>query len=100
MTEDEIRRALGDVLERFAPELAGVKVVLFGSRAEGADRERSDVDLGLLGAGQLPAGLVERIRDDLEALPTLIRFDLVDLRRVGASFRKEALRRAEVLFEN
>ena len=41
------------------------RLVLFGSRARGDDRERSDIDL---------AG---RLRLALEDLPTLLEFDLV-----------------------
>jgi len=97
VTETELRQAIRGVLERFAPELAGVRAVLFGSRARGAARPRSDFDLGLLGAAPVPALLLERIRDALEDLPTLVRFDLVDLGRASPAFRQAALDHAEVL---
>lgn len=97
MTELEIRQALRTVLERFRPEMAGVRVLLFGSRARGTARPRSDFDLGLLGPGPVPARLLDGIQDALEALPTLVRFDLVDLGRASPAFRAAALANAEVL---
>lgn len=97
MTDLEIRQALVAALERFRSELAGVQVVLFGSRARGTARPRSDFDLGLLGPRPVSALLIDRIQDELEALPTLVRFDLVDLARANPDFRAAALADAEVL---
>lgn len=49
------------------------KVILFGSRARGDHRERSDVDLAVSG------GDVVRFSLGVEDLPTLLSFDVVDL---------------------
>jgi hypothetical protein len=35
LTEQEIRKSIAALLERHAPALGGVRVVLFGSRARG-----------------------------------------------------------------
>jgi predicted nucleotidyltransferase len=99
LTELEIRQALRGVLDHFGQNLAGVRVVLFGSRARGAARPRSDFDIGLLGPGPVSATLIARIQDKLEALPTLVRFDLVDLGRASPAFRQAVLAHAEVLLE-
>lgn len=50
------------------------RLVLFGSRARGDDRERSDIDLAVFGLDAAQAG---RLRLALEELPTLLEFDLV-----------------------
>ena len=55
-------------------QLAVERVVLFGSRARGDNRERSDIDLAVFG---LPPSLASRFRQALEDLPTLLSFDLV-----------------------
>lgn len=51
-----------------------VKIVLFGSRARGDHRERSDIDLAVYGVGEKDQGLFS---DDIDHLPTLLNFDLV-----------------------
>lgn len=49
------------------------KLILFGSRARGDHRERSDVDLAVSG------GDVVRFSLGVEDLPTLLSFDVIDL---------------------
>ena len=50
------------------------KVILFGSRARGDCRERSDIDLAIQGDDTLRFSL-----DVEEKVPTLLFFDVVDL---------------------
>ncbi|MDW8322967.1 MAG: nucleotidyltransferase domain-containing protein [Burkholderiales bacterium] len=94
-----IRAMIAGVLRAHAHRLRGYKVVLFGSRASGRARLRSDYDLGVLGAKPLPLEDFYAIEDALEDLPTLYRIDWVDLMRVSDRFRARALAQAEVLYE-
>lgn len=55
-------------------ELGARRVVLYGSRARGDARERSDIDLAVFGA---PPESRSLFLDRLEELPTLLDFDLV-----------------------
>ena len=66
--------------------------VLFGSRATGAAGHGSDWDIGLVGATPLDGAVIERVREALEALPTLATFEVVDLATVPTDFRERALR--------
>ena len=66
------------------------RVVLFGSWATGRARERSDIDIGLLGPAEIPATAMAEIRDACEALPTLHTIDLVDLAAAGPDLRRVA----------
>lgn len=50
------------------------RLVLFGSRARGDHKERSDIDLAVYG---LDFARTLQLRSDLEELPTLLSFDLV-----------------------
>ncbi len=50
------------------------KAVLFGSRARGDNRERSDIDLAIYGMPEREQGA---FRLELEELPTLLQFDVV-----------------------
>jgi len=71
----------------------GYGLYLFGSRvAVGA--AHSDYDLGVDGPAPLPAGVMTRLEEMGDALPTLAKLDWVDLRRVQAGFREACLRGA------
>lgn len=55
-------------------EYGAAKVVLYGSRARGDHRERSDIDLAVYGVSTEKQPL---FREALEQLPTLLDFDVV-----------------------
>lgn len=94
MTRDEqILEMIRGVIRRFDSDLQGYSVFLFGSRAAGTARPRSDFDIGVLGDRPLPIGVFSRVADYLEELPTLYRIDWVDLATVSDRVRGEALRR-------
>jgi predicted nucleotidyltransferase len=88
-----------DVLERSRDRLRGHRVVLFGSRARGDAGPRSDFDLGVDGDTALPLRDFYALSDALEELPTLYRFDWLDLARAGKAVRESALREGKVLYE-
>jgi predicted nucleotidyltransferase len=73
------------------------RAILFGSRAHGSARARSDWDIGIVGPRPLRGAVIQRIRDELEALPTLHSFDVVDLNTVPEGFRAAALANAVAL---
>jgi predicted nucleotidyltransferase len=82
--------AVRDILRRRLPA-CGYRAVLFGSRARGAARPVSDWDIGIIGPGPLRGAVIEEIRGDIEELPTLHSFDVVDLTTVPEQFRTQAL---------
>lgn len=65
---------LAPQLSDLARGLSASRLVLFGSRARGDHRERSDIDLAVFGLNHIQAG---RLRLALEDLPTPLEFDLV-----------------------
>lgn len=91
---EEIRRACASM----ADELRGRRVVLFGSRASGDARERSDFDVGVLGDRPLPLKAFYRLEDLFDEIHTLYRIDWVDLNRVSSEFHREALKKTKVLY--
>jgi type I restriction enzyme S subunit len=75
------------------------RVVIFGSRARGDAKPRSDFDLAVIGETPLPLEDFYALSDELDQLKTLYRFDWVDLARVSAKFRQAALANTEVIYE-
>lgn len=94
---DVVKTMIGDLLRQFASELHGRRVFLFGSRAAGTARERSDFDIGIDGPTPLPSAVKFRIEDRLEQLPTLYKIDVVDFATVSSAFRQYALQHTEDL---
>ena len=73
------------------------KVILFGSRARGDNWERSDVDLAISGGNRTMFSLDV---DEIENVPTLLMFDVVDLDRECNEDLLAAIRRdGVVLYE-
>ena len=82
-----------------ANRLVGHQVVLYGSRAGGNAKPRSDFDLGVVGDTPLPLVDFFAIEDTLDELPTLYRIDWVDFARVSERFRTQAMQTVEVIYE-
>ena len=70
---------------------------LFGSRAKSTDTEGSDIDIAILGKRRVDGPLLSRIKEEVKAIPTLRRIDIVDLNGSDARFKKEVLSHAKAL---
>jgi predicted nucleotidyltransferase len=97
--EREIKDMLRESLRQASDRLRGHRVFLFGSRAAGTARPRSDFDVGVDGDGPLPLRDFYAIEALFDALPTLYRIDWVDLQRVSPEFRARATERIEILYD-
>ena len=86
-----------DILHERLPE--GVKVWVFGSRAEWTTKESSDLDIALEGDGPLDSRMVMALDLAFEESLLPFRVDLVDLARVEDRFREIVLRGRVVLME-
>lgn len=72
------------ILSRHVPTRT---VVGFGSRATGAARPWSDLDLAILGDERLPLIVMARLASDLEESTLPFRVDLVDWAAASAEFK-------------
>jgi predicted nucleotidyltransferase len=97
--DHEILAMIVETMRANADRLRGHKVVLFGSRAHGNAKPRSDFDLGVVGDTPLPLVDFFAIEDMLDELPTLYCIDWVDFARVSERFRTQALQKVEVIHE-
>lgn len=76
------------------------KVFFFGSRANGKATAKSDIDIGIEAEEAVPPRVLSEIRDELENLRTLNKFDLVDFKKADKNFREVAMQSIEVIYEN
>ncbi len=97
--EESIKQLIKEQLRKAAFGLKGYKVFLFGSRATGTAKGRSDFDVGVYGKRPIPLKTFYTIEDLLGTIETLYSIELVDLNRVSLSFRKEAMKTAEIIYE-
>lgn len=89
-------------LERFKKEILETigkyldtkvwKVFFFGSRVRGDNFPSSDIDIGIEGPVELPLKIKFAIEEELEKVPTLYKFELVDFKTLCDDFKKEALK--------
>lgn len=73
MIEDKI---LKEIIEVLSSNEKIEKAVLFGSRALDKEKYNSDIDIAIIGDGDLL--FCERIKDELSNIPTLLKFDILN----------------------
>lgn len=70
MTADEVIKEVAELCRSFGAK----KVILYGSRAMGNARERSDIDIAVKGVEDF-----DLLREKVDDLPTLFTVDLLNL---------------------
>ena len=76
MTNTGLSAALIDHIRALGAQCGAQKIVLYGSRARGDYRQRSDVDLAVYG---LSREQFSRFVSGVDELPTLLEFDIVSI---------------------
>ncbi len=79
--------------ERFAG--TPFKCFFFGSRVEGKNRERSDIDVGIFGPQKLTLEELDDIREAMRRIATLLKIDVIDFNSTTKDFRDVALQYRE-----
>ena len=75
------------------------RIFLFGSRALGTTDPRSDIDIGIESPDKIPLEVLGEIKEELEGLPVLQKFDVVDFSRIDPGFKAIALKTIRLLDE-
>ena len=90
-----LSKKVEDFIKKSAEKFNLSKVILFGSRARGDNRSRSDIDLAVEG------GDVLNFKFEIdEDAPTLLMFDIVDLsEKLNEDFLAEIERDGVILYE-
>ncbi|MDX2188839.1 MAG: hypothetical protein SFY32_03165 [Bacteroidota bacterium] len=94
--KEQIKQMIRDVVKKHLPN-QDYKLFIFGSQANLPDLIRSDIDVGIDAGTKLEYGLMSRIHQDLEDMPTLYFFDFVDFKNVSDKFNQIALKNIETL---
>lgn len=97
MYDEKITKGAAAIIRRRLKEAenkdfkaSNCRVFLFGSRADGTAKERSDYDIGIDCDGALPAITWTKIQEDIEKMPTLFKIDVVDFKETTGRFREVA----------
>lgn len=93
---EKLKNEIMEIIGRYL-DLNPYRIFFFGSRVAGKGNERSDIDIGIEGAEEIPYEIMARIRDDIENLPTLYKIEMVDFKKVSADFREVALQHIEFI---
>lgn len=97
--EETVLSMIRHVLQTAASDLEGYRVILFGSRARGQAKARSDFDIGVVGPTPLPLDIFYSLAERFESMRSLYSIDWVDLRRTNEAFRQSAEAQAVTLYE-
>ena len=71
------------------------RVFFFGSRVKGDNSPRADIDIGIEWRKKLPIKAKFKIKEEINGLPILYKFDIIDFKNVSEEFKKEAVKHIE-----
>lgn len=94
--EERLKKQITEIIGKYL-DLSSYKVFFFGSRVKRDESSRSDIDIGIEGSSEIPVRIKLKIEEELDNLPTLYRFDLVDFNGISERFRQYALKYAEYI---
>ncbi len=97
LTDEEIIEQIINIAVKYLGR--NIKIILFGSRAKGNYTEHSDFDIAIEKEGSIPFDVLYRIREELDELPTLKSFDIVDLTLIDNDFKSLIMETGKVLYE-
>ena len=91
---EKLKKEIIGIIDKYL-DLTQFQVFFFGSRVRGDNFSRADIDIGIEGPHKLSAKVKLQIEEELERIPTLYKFDLVDFKNVSYKFKREALKHKE-----
>lgn len=96
--EDNQQETLNNISKILRRHLgAEYRIFLFGSRATGNAKNRSDFDVGIQGPKAVPFSVMAKIEEDMEDVRTLAKIDVVDFYETSDAFSRMALERTKTL---
>jgi predicted nucleotidyltransferase len=86
----KLKKEILAIISRYL-DLKSHRVFFFGSRVQGRGNERSDIDIGIEGAAEIPSEIMFKIKEEIDNLPTLYKIEIVDFKKISDDFREVAL---------
>ena len=96
LTDKEICQEVVKIIAKYLPDS---RVYLFGSRARGTAKPYSDFDIAIEWKEKIHLSTMAKIREELDKLPTLKSFDLIDLKRVSSNFIETVRKTGVILYD-
>jgi predicted nucleotidyltransferase len=96
LNDEEIYQEVIRTITKYLPD---ARVYLFGSRAKGTAKPYSDFDIAIEWKEKIPLYTMAKIREELDKLPTLKSFDLIDLKRVSGDFIETVRKTGVILYD-
>jgi predicted nucleotidyltransferase len=93
-TQEKLKKEVLAIVSKYL-DTNKYRVFFFGSRVRGDNFAAADIDIGIDGPEEVSGAIKLQIKEDLENIPVLYKFDLVDFKSVSQDFRKEALKSVE-----
>ncbi|OGZ78205.1 MAG: hypothetical protein A2528_00080 [Candidatus Staskawiczbacteria bacterium RIFOXYD2_FULL_37_9] len=94
--EEKLKREILEIVDKYL-DLKKYKVFIFGSRVSGSGDDRSDIDIGIEGSKIIPNEIKYRIKDEIETIPVLYKFDVIDFTAADENFKKVAKQHIEII---
>lgn len=92
--QQKLKKEMKSIIDKYL-DPSEYEVFFFGSRVSGKGSERSDIDVGIRGKGQIPWRTLASIKDEIDGLPLLYKVDVVDFSSVSEDFQHIALEHVE-----
>ncbi len=86
---EKLKREILEIISKYL-DLNTYKVFFFGSRVRGDNFAGADIDIGIEGPYEIPSKIKLLIEEEIDELPTLYKFDIVDFKKVTDEFKREA----------
>jgi len=93
-SEEKLKKQVNEIVGKYL-SLEDYDVFFFGSRVKGDSTSRSDIDIGIRGPKEVPGDIKLDIKEELNKLPLLYKFDVVDFKELSESFKKHTLNNVE-----
>jgi len=92
--QEKLKKEILQIVGKYL-DLNSYQIFFFGSRVKGDNSIRSDIDIGIEGPEEIPAKIKLQIEEELDNLPTLYKYEVVDFKNIPSRFKKEALKHIE-----